>query len=121
MALSRNFKETVRARARRDPTYRRALLREALEQLVNGDVETGRNILGTYINATIGYATLGVRLAKSPKSLMRMLGPSGNPRADNLFEIIRALNNYENVWPEIRLKAHRAGVDRSESFIAAKP
>lgn len=121
MALTRNFKETVGARARRDPAYRRALLREALEQLVNGDVETGRRILGTYINATIGYTTLGLQLDKSPKSLMRMLGPSGNPRANNLFEIIRALNNYENVRPEIRLKAHRAAVDGSESLIAAKP
>ena len=26
--------------------------------------------------------------AKSPKSLMRMFGPNGNPQARNLFEII---------------------------------
>lgn len=105
MALTRSFRETVGARARRDTGYRRALLREALEQLVNGDVETGRGILGTYINATIGYPALGARLDKSPKSLMRMLGPSGNPRADNLFEIVRTLNDHEKVRPEVKLKA----------------
>lgn len=104
MALTRSFRETVSARAQRDAGYRRALLREALQQLVNGDVETGRGILGTYINATIGYPALGARLGKSPKSLIRMLGPSGNPRADNLFEIVRALNDHEKVRPEVRLK-----------------
>lgn len=105
MALTRSFKETIRARAQRDPAFRRALLKEALEQLIAGDVETGRSILGTYVNATIGYPALGARLDKSPKSLMRMLGPSGNPRADNLFEIIRVLNEQENVRFEVRLKA----------------
>jgi hypothetical protein len=36
---------------------------------------------------------------------MRMLGPSGNPRADNLFEIVRALTDHEKVRPEVKLKA----------------
>ena len=105
MALTRSFSETVGARAQCDAGYRRALLREALEQFVNGNVETGRGILGTYINATIGFPALGARLGKSPKSLMRMLGPSGNPRADNIFEIVRTLNDHEKVRPEVKLKA----------------
>ena len=45
MALTRSFRETVSARAQRDAGYRRALLREALQQLVNGDVETGRGLI----------------------------------------------------------------------------
>ncbi|HLU06585.1 MAG TPA: hypothetical protein VKZ91_08515 [Woeseiaceae bacterium] len=64
-----------------------------------------RGILETYIDATIGYPALGARLGKSPKSLMRMLGPSGNPRADNLLEIVRTLNAHEKVRPEVKLKA----------------
>ena len=104
MALTRNFKETVRARAQRDPEFRRALLKEALEHLMAGDVDTGRGILGTYVNATIGYPALAARTGKSPKSLLRMLGPSGNPRADNLFEIIKFLKEYEKVRLEIRLR-----------------
>jgi DNA-binding phage protein len=104
MALTRSFKETVRARAQRDPEFRRALLKEALEHLITGDVDTGRAILGTYVNATIGYPELAARSGKSPKSLLRMLGPSGNPTADNLFEIIRILKDHERVQLEIRLK-----------------
>ncbi len=41
-----------------------------------------------YINATIGFEELS-RLTRRPaKSLMRMLGPKGNPQARNLFEVI---------------------------------
>lgn len=104
MALTRSFKETVRARAQRDPAFRRAILKEALEHLMAGDVTTGRSILGTYVNATIGYPALAMRSGKSPKSLLRMLGPSGNPTADNLFDIIRILKDHERVQLEIKLK-----------------
>ena len=38
---------------------------------------------------------LGGLTDKSPKSLMRMFGPNGNPPARNLFEIIRCLQAHE--------------------------
>ena len=97
MALTRSFKETIRDRAQSDPDFRIALLKEAVEQLLDGDVVTGRNILGKYVNATIGYQTLGQRMGVDPKSLMRMLGPKGNPRVNNLFGIIHLLQRYEGI------------------------
>jgi hypothetical protein len=42
MALTKEFKETVKARADRDPAFRQALLTEAAEQLLSGDLETGK-------------------------------------------------------------------------------
>ena len=39
MALTRDFKETVKARADRDPAFREALLTEAVEHLIAGKVE----------------------------------------------------------------------------------
>jgi hypothetical protein len=97
MPLSRDFKETVQARARRDAAFRRALLREALDCMLAGDVETGKIVLRDYINATIGFDELGTVTRKSPKSLMRMLGPHGNPQANNLFEIIVHLQKHEGL------------------------
>jgi hypothetical protein len=41
MALTRDFKETIKARVQRVPAYRRELLREGVETMLNGDVETG--------------------------------------------------------------------------------
>jgi DNA-binding phage protein len=54
-------------------------------------VETGKAMLRNYINATIGFQELAAVTNHSSKSLMRMLSPSGNPQAKNLFEVLSAL------------------------------
>ena len=44
-----------------------------------GGIDVGKVVLRDYINATVGFDELGAVTHKSPKSLMRMLGPAGNP------------------------------------------
>jgi len=102
MPLTRDFKETVRARVERDPKFRKELLREGVEAMLAGDVGTAKAILRDYINATLGFADLATATRIPSKSLMRMLGPAGNPRADNLFEIVSILQRREGVRFEIR-------------------
>jgi DNA-binding phage protein len=104
MALTRDFKETIRARVRRDPGFRKALLREGIENFLSGDVETGKIILRDFINATVGFTKLSDVTRRSAKSLMRMLGPHGNPQARNLFEIVAYLQQAEGVRFEVRSK-----------------
>ena len=102
MALTRDFKETIQARVRRDPRFRAELLKEGIQCLLSGDVETGKTVLRDYINATIGFDELGAVTDKSPKSLMRMFGPRGNPQARNLFEVIGYLQENEGLRLEVR-------------------
>jgi hypothetical protein len=45
MALTRDFKETIRARVERDPKFRKELLREGFESLLDGEVATAKTIL----------------------------------------------------------------------------
>ena len=97
MTLTREFKGTIQARIERDPSFREELLREGVECLLSGDVDTGKAVLRDYINATMGFRELSGLTAKSPKSLMRMLGPNGNPQARNLFEIIGCLQEHEGL------------------------
>ena len=97
MALTRDFKETIKSRIERDPDFREELLKEGIESLLVGDMDTGKAILRDYINATIGFDALGTITAKSPKSLMRMFGPKGNPQARNIFEIIAHLQKKEGI------------------------
>jgi len=97
MPLTRDFKETVRARAARDAKFRKELLRQGAECLLSGDVATGKTILRDYINATLGFDEVADATGIPPKSLMRMLGPNGNPRAGNLFEIVSFLQSREGV------------------------
>ena len=94
MALTRNFKETVLARVQADPQFRDALLKEGIETLLAGDVDGGKAILRDYIKATVGFEKLGAEIGSSPKSLIRMFGPTGNPQARNLFSVISHLQRH---------------------------
>lgn len=101
MVLTRDFKETIQERAARDEAFRNALLTEAVQCMLANDMETGKAILRDYINATIGFEELSRVMDKSPKSLMRMLGATGNPQAQNLFTMISYLQKKEGVHLEV--------------------
>ena len=104
MPLTREFKDTVQARIKQDRKYRKELLREGVESLLAGDLDTGKAVLRDYINATIGFEELS-RVTNPAKSLMRMFGPAGNPQARNLFEVIGHLQRAEGLQFELSLKA----------------
>jgi DNA-binding phage protein len=56
--------------------------------MLSGDIATAKTILRDFINATVGFTELAEATRIPSKSLMRMLGPTGNPRAENLFEVV---------------------------------
>lgn len=91
MALTRSFKETVLARVQSDPAFGDALLQEGIEAFLSGEVEVGKALLRDYIKATVGFEQLGEQTGSSPKSLIRMFGPTGNPQARNLFNVVHHL------------------------------
>jgi len=91
MALTRDFKETVIARAKRDPAFAQALLDEALTLFLDGEPDTAKLILRDLVNATVGFEALSKTVHKPSKSLHRMLSRSGNPTMGNLSAILVAL------------------------------
>src|ERR1700748_2128074 len=97
MALTQDFRETVAARAARDPAFKTALLQEALQAFLDGDVAPGLILLRDCINATVGFAALAKETRIPEKSLMRMVGPKGNPTAANLFATLAALQHQTHV------------------------
>ena len=88
MALTKSFKELVQRRVASDAAFAENLLREGIDTMLAGDVETGKAILRDYIKATVGFEKLGEARDTPAKSLIRMFGPRGNPQARNLFGII---------------------------------
>ena len=108
MPLTRSFRETMRARARGDVKFRQALLGEAIQALLDNELEEGRAALRSCINATIGFEKLGAALGRSPKSLMRMFGPSGNPTAENLLGVVSLLQTERGVRLQVRAVADAA-------------
>jgi len=108
MALTRSFKETVQARVTTDRSFREALLREAIDTMLTGDIDTGKAILRDYIKATVGFAKLGAVTGTSPKSLMRMFGRTGNPQAKNLFTVIGQLQKQTGMKLHVTAARQRA-------------
>ncbi len=108
MPLTRSFKDFVKSRIVRDAKFRQALFQEAVQALIDGDVDTAKSVLRDYINATVGFPALAEATKMPPKSLMRMFGPKGNPTAVNLFGVIAALQEKTGVHLEVRAVADAA-------------
>jgi hypothetical protein len=66
MALTRDFKETIRARAERDPKFRKELLREGIECMLSGDIATAKTIL-----ATISTRLSALRKSRSTHAFLK--------------------------------------------------
>ncbi len=95
--LTRPFREHVAERVRRDRGFRRAILCEALNSLLEGDLDAAKSMLRDYVNGTIGFKGLEKLMGKSSKSLMRMLSAQGNPSARNLAELLKHLQEQTGV------------------------
>lgn len=97
MVLTKDFKSTIMARAKKDKKFCEAMLSEAISELLTGDVDAGKAILRDYINATITFEVLSKFMEKNPKSIMRMLSPSGNPTSKSLFLILHVIQKLKKV------------------------
>jgi hypothetical protein len=97
MPLTRSFKELVQRHVADNPAFADALLRDGIDTMLAGDVDTGRAILRDYIKATVGFEKLAEATGTPPKSLIRMFGPRGNPQARNLFSVIGYLQKRAGV------------------------
>ena len=66
MALTRSFRETVKERAIRDPEFRIGLLTEAIECVLNDEIDVARVLLRDYVNAKSVFRNLD-SYAKNPE------------------------------------------------------
>ncbi len=108
MPLTREFRKTVLARAQKDARFRRALLEEAVDAFLSGEVEVGKTLLRDTIHATMTFAGLAEALGKSSKSLQRMLGPRGNPTAEHIFGMIKVLQDHERLRLRVKTAKTKA-------------
>jgi DNA-binding phage protein len=102
MALTRDFRETVQARAKRDPAFRKGLLSDAIESYLSGEATLGKELLRDYINAAVGFPRLAAHTGIHVKTLHQMFGPHGNPTTSNFSEIVAYLQQVEGVRFEAR-------------------
>ena len=114
MQSSKGISESIRLLCvQRDSAFRKALLIEGVDAFLSGDLETGKAVLRDCINATVGFAALSKETRIPEKSLMRMVGPHGNPTANNLFAMVTALQHQTHVETHVETHAMEAEVKRA--------
>lgn len=97
MSLTRDFRETIQARALKDPVFRVGLLEESINEFLAGDLETAKGLLRDYINASITFEALSKKTKISDKSLHRMFSDKGNPTTSNFCAVLHAIQQIEGV------------------------
>ena len=114
MGLTVDHKDTVHARVRRDPEFRRHLLDGGVEHLLAGEVGVAKILLSYCISPTIGFEELGARTGRPPESLVQMFGPEGDPSAGDVFEVIACLLRHEGLALQVRtVREERDDEDRA--------
>lgn len=102
MSITRDFRETINDRVRKDPEFAKALLDEAATLFLNGEPETARLILRDLVNSITGFEKLAEKTSLPSKSLHRMLSAKGNPTMNNLTAIFSILRQQLNVNLEVQ-------------------
>lgn len=68
MATTKSFNRLVQQHVKDDAKFADALLREGIDAMLSGDIETGKTIMRDYIKATIGFEKLGAARARRRKA-----------------------------------------------------
>jgi DNA-binding phage protein len=107
MALTRDYKETVMARIRRDRKFARALFAEAVGALLEGETAEGLSMLRDLVHAEITFKELARQTGLGEKTLHRMLNRNGNPTARNLGLIVQSIAEDLGIKPRVKVAADR--------------
>ncbi len=104
MPLSREYKDTVLSRIKRDPKFARALYNEAMSALIEGETEEGLSMLRDLVHAGITFKTLSKETGFGEKALHRILSRRGNPTMRNLFAIAKVIRNDLGLKTEVNFR-----------------
>jgi DNA-binding phage protein len=104
MALTRDFKETIRARALKDSAFRISLLEESVNEFLAGDLDTAKALLRDYVNASVSFEVLAQKTQINDKSLQRMLSDKGNPTTSNFCAVLHAIQEIEGVNLGVKIR-----------------
>jgi len=102
MGRIRPYTESIKEMAKDNPKFRAAVLAEASELFLSGEVNAAKIMLRDFVNATIGFQQLGKETNINPKNLMRMLSGKGNPTATKLTALLVSLQEHEGIHLEVR-------------------
>lgn len=104
--LHQRMSPLIFRRLRDDRTFGSVVLLEAVRALLDNDVELTKGLLRRFVDAKSGFTQLAELVEAHPKSLVRMLGPAGNPSARQLVAILTLLARQHRVRFSIGIKSN---------------
>jgi DNA-binding phage protein len=105
MTLTREYKETILARIKRDPKFARALYAGAVNALLEGETDDGLSMLRDLVHAGITFEELSRQTGLGEKTLHRMLSRRGNPTTRNLFTVTKVICEDLGIAPRFKFAA----------------
>jgi len=103
MALTRDYKETVVARIKRDRKSARAVYAEAMNALLVGETAEGLSMLRDLVHAEITFKELARQTGLGEKTLHRMLNRNGNPTARKFGVIVKSIAEDLSIKPRLEV------------------
>src|ERR1039458_3171991 len=107
MITTRDYRETVMVRIKRDREFARLFYAGAVEMLLEGDTAGALSRLRDLVNAEISFKELARQTGLGEKSLHRMLHRNGNPTARNLGVIVKSIAEDLGIKPRVKFAACR--------------
>jgi len=101
MISTRDYRETIIARIKRDPKFARGLYAEAVNAILEGETAEGLSMLRDLVHAEISFKELARQTGLGEKSLHRMLNRNGNPTARNLGLIVKSIAEDLGIKPRV--------------------
>src|SRR3989442_7929013 len=101
MALTREYKETVLQRIRRDRKFARAFYAEAMNALLDGETAEALSMLRDLVHAEITFKELARQTGLGEKTLHRMLSRNGNPTMRHLGLILKSIAEDLGITPRV--------------------
>ena len=96
--LTGDFKDTVRARMKKNPKFRQRLLRDAVNCLLDGDTETGYCILRDFFLDDVSIEDLAREIKIPTKRLASVYSPvKRSPTTNTFFNVISYLSEREGI------------------------
>jgi DNA-binding phage protein len=102
MITTRDYRETIIARIKREPKFAQGLYAEAVNAILEGETAEGLSMLRDLVHAEISFKELARQTGLGEKSLHRMLNRNGNPTARNLGLIVKSIAEDLGIKPCVK-------------------
>jgi DNA-binding phage protein len=101
MITTRDYREALIARIKREPKFARGLYAEATNAILEGETAEALSMLRDLVHAQITFKELARQTGLGEKSLHRMLNRNGNPTARNLGVIVKRIAEDLGIKPRM--------------------